>query len=165
MEMRNLVENSPRIDSFIVDQSEMPYIGQNNYTIEFWYKGQPSDWDERTPQDLPTGYQMILTGQQYFHGPGAINIYLDAGTGDMPGGGITNTSETEGQAFGSVVLSVAATQTTRTENRIPLTGEIVTTKAGRYRRSVAPAFCSGALVPIRFDGVLAQRKDGVLLTF
>ena len=128
MEMRNLVENSPRLDGFIVDRSAMPYIGQNDWTMEFWFKASPDDWDEVDGNGVRKGFQMILSGQQYWYGPGAMNVYLDPGTPDMPGGGTTNTSETDGQAFGSVVIGLGPGETNQWGDGIPDTGEIVSTR-------------------------------------
>ena len=132
----NTRDNSPRLDSITIDRANMPFLAQDPWTVEFWYKGDPADWDDvNVGNNLPQNPQAIVTSQGYVFGPGAFCIYLDPGTVDMIGGGITTTSETEGQAFGSVVLgispniSIPGTPNDWSEFYLPPTGEIVSTRS------------------------------------
>lgn len=126
-EAGNLVVNSPRLDSIAVERENVPFLQQQPWTCEFWFQGDPTDWDDVNGQGLPQNFQSIVSSANYPVGNGAFNIYLDAGTQDSVGGGDTTTSETDGVAFGAVVLGLGPgfQRSGFVDLGVPSTGEIV----------------------------------------
>ena len=131
-EARNSSEatgGSLRFDLLEIESTNLPLIGQNAWTVQFWYKSSPSNWYDQSAingSPVPRGYQMILSRRGYVFGAGTFNIYLDAGTIDQ-GGGLTTTSNTSNQAFGSVCFGLGPGFSNNSwPNGIPATGEVVT---------------------------------------
>ena len=131
-EARNSSEalgGSLRFDLLEIESTNLPLIGQNAWTVQFWYKSSPSNWYDQSAingSPVPRGYQMILSRRGYVLGTGTFNIYLDAGTPDQ-GGGLTSTSNTSNQGFGSVCFGLGpGFSNTSWPSGIPSTGEVVT---------------------------------------
>jgi len=167
-EASNLVANSPRLDSLQIERAAMPFLGTSPWTVEFWYKADPADWDDVSGGGLPQNFQSIVTGANYWYGEGAFNIYLDAGTDDMPGGGLTTTSETSGQAFGSIVLGISPGETDSTHGDdwsqiyLPPTGEVVSSRSitvvDNNWHHIAISHEGLGSYTVYVDGELCQRK-------
>ena len=130
------------------------------WTLQFWIKGNLSDWYAWN-DGLGTGFLGIIGSKYYVRGPGAWQIYLDAGTSDQPNAGGTSTSETSGQARGSVVLGIGPGGS-QTHDFLPTTGEIVSTRAtsvldGNWHHVVIQHEGEGIYAAF-VDGLLKQRK-------
>lgn len=126
------------------------------WTLQFWIKANLSDWYSYT-DGLGTGFLGIIGSKYYIRGPGAWQIYLDAGTSDQPNAGGSSTSETSGQARGSVVLGIGPGGS-QTHDFLPSTGEIVSTRA----TSVVDGSWHHVVIQHEGEGIYSAFVDGLL---
>jgi hypothetical protein len=138
-------------DILEIDKDEITAIGTKQWTLQFWIKGDVADWYGST------GFLSVIGAKYYIAGPGAWQIYLDAGTSDQPNGGGTSTSETSGQARGSVVLGINPGES-NTHDFLPDTGEIVSTRA----TTVLDNAWHHVVIQHEGEGIYSAYVDGVL---
>lgn len=119
--------STPRPNPVNIDNASAPAIGAQTWTLEFWIKGDISDWPPG-----PAGLQslIVLSLQDYLYGPGAWTFTLDGGTSDLGGIG-TSTSATQDQAQGSIVFGLGGHYGSHNSSDplIPSTGEVVSSRA------------------------------------
>jgi hypothetical protein len=152
--------NYPYKDVIEIAASNLENLSVLPWTLQFWIKGNLSDWYNYN-DGLGSGFLGIIGSKYYVRGPGAWQVYLDAGTSDQPNAGGTSTSETSGQARGSVVLGIGPGGN-QTHDFLPSTGEIVSTRAtsvldGNWHHVVIQHEGEGVYSAF-VDGILKQRK-------
>ena len=107
-------DDAPCPNTILIDSADDDPVGVSPWTFQFWIKVDPSgvspaDVDYALPPigtEFGFNYGLIASRRDYPFGPGAFNIYLDAGTPDLGGLG-TATSKTSGVAYGAVVFGIS----------------------------------------------------------
>ena len=119
---------APRVNPLRVLAEDSPVLGEATWTLNFWFKSDfTSDFYSHSPS--PNSL-IVISANNYLHGPGAFTITIDGGTTDTGGIG-TATSRTQDLAKGSIVFGLGGMYgaTDSNNSSIPSTGEIVTSAA------------------------------------
>lgn len=112
-------------------------VGFYPWTVEMWVKGSsdpekfPADPEEDVSDPANYWADFCIVGgiRDYYSGPGAFSIYLDAGLPSEGGKG-TSTSNTDNQVFGSICFGLNPGITrVQEDDLIPPTGEIVSSRS------------------------------------
>ena len=170
---------APASNTVLVDPADDDPIQRNPWTVQFWIRGDGATPAEcfgnlRIPGDadpsFPYSYALIASRRNYPFGPGAFNIYLDAGTPDRGGPGST-TNKTEDVVPGAVVFGInlpapydypATPAHGSADGLIPLEGNIVDSGIvgvldGAWHH-VAVSHEGDGSYAIWIDGVIAGRN-------
>lgn len=114
---------TPRPNPIQIQPSVMPLLGSSPWTLEFWIKSDPSEWITGKTSLL------IYSHKDYLFGAGAFTVTLDGGNTSEPGGLGTDTSQTSGQAFGSIVFGLGGQFGAHGNPYVPTEGDIVSSRS------------------------------------
>ncbi|MBP47153.1 MAG: hypothetical protein CMH53_04375 [Myxococcales bacterium] len=120
---------SPRINPLRIQAENVPVLGSETWTFNFWFKSDFT-FDFYSHFDPAPNSLLVVSARDYVHGPGAFTVTIDGGTTDTGGIG-TDTSRTADLAKGAIVFGLGGMYgaTESTIPQIPSTGEIVTSAA------------------------------------
>ena len=116
--------STPRPNPILIGPSLTPLLGTNPWTLEFWIKSDPADWIDSSLTSL-----LVWSHKDYLFGKGAFTITLDGGNTTESGGLGTSTSQTSGQAFGSIVFGLGGQYGTHGNQYVPTEGDIVSSRS------------------------------------